>query len=39
MEVIRTIIVFAVIAAPALIAAYIMVRWFEASKHTPRYRV
>jgi hypothetical protein len=39
MELMRTIVVFAVVAAPALIAAYILFRWIEAAKHTPRYRV
>jgi phage shock protein PspC (stress-responsive transcriptional regulator) len=39
MELMRTIVVFAVVATPALIAAYILLRWFEAAKHTPRYRV
>ena len=35
MELMRTIIVFAVVAAPALLAAYIMFRWFEAARHSP----
>jgi hypothetical protein len=39
MELMRTIVVFAVVAAPALIAAYILFRWIEAAKRTPRYRV
>jgi phage shock protein PspC (stress-responsive transcriptional regulator) len=39
MELMRTIVVFAVVAAPALIAAYILVRWVAAARHTPRYRV
>ena len=39
MELMRTIVVFAVVAAPALLAAYIMFRWFEAAKHPPHKHV
>ena len=39
MELMRTIVVFAVVAGPALIAAYILVRWVAAARHTPRPRV
>lgn len=38
MELMQTVIVFAVVAAPALIAAYILLRWFEAARHSPRIR-
>lgn len=38
MELMQTIVVFAVVAAPALIAAYILFRWFEAARHSPRIR-
>jgi hypothetical protein len=38
MELMRTIVVFAVVAAPALIAAYVLFRWIEAARHTPRTR-
>ena len=36
MELLRTIVVYAVVAAPALLAAYIVVRWIEAARHSPR---
>jgi hypothetical protein len=39
MELMRMIVVFAVVAAPALIAAYILVIWVAAARHTPRSRV
>lgn len=35
MELMRTIIVFAVVAAPALLAAYIMFRWMETARQSP----
>ena len=36
MELLRTIVVYAVVAAPALLAAYIVFRWIEAARHSPR---
>ena len=35
MELLRTIVVFAVVAAPALLVAYIVVSWIEAARHSP----
>jgi hypothetical protein len=35
MELLRTIVVYSVVA-PALLAAYIVVRWIEAARHSPR---
>jgi hypothetical protein len=37
MELVWTVVVFAVIAAPALVAAYIVVRWIEAARHPGRH--
>jgi hypothetical protein len=36
MELLRTIVAYAVVAAPALLAAYIVFRWIEAASHSPR---
>ena len=36
MKLLRTIVVYAVMAAPALLAAYIVVRRIEAARHSPR---
>jgi hypothetical protein len=35
MELFRTIVVYAVVAAPALLAAYIVFRWIEAARNFP----
>jgi hypothetical protein len=35
MELLRTIVAYAVVAAPALLAAYIVFRWIEAARHSP----
>jgi hypothetical protein len=36
MELLRTIVAYAVVAAPALLAAYIVVKWIETARHLPR---
>jgi hypothetical protein len=36
MELLRTIVAYAVVAAPALLAAYIVFRWIEVARHSPR---
>ena len=35
MELLRTIVVYAVVAAPALLAAYIAFRWIETARNSP----
>jgi hypothetical protein len=35
MELFRTILAYAVVAAPALLAAYIAFRWIEAARNSP----
>jgi hypothetical protein len=35
MEFLRTIVAYAVVAAPALLAAYIVFRWIEAARNFP----